>query len=105
MTCTGFPDPNAPEACLRQFLVENELLFLAFFSLNQRLCFCLLYFRKMGLTFEEKAFYDILIALRDQYNFEYGTDKEVNGIIINDKCKSLAKKVKDIIDTKSSFAD
>ena len=33
-------------------------------------------FRKMGLTFEEKAFYDILIALRDQYNFEYGTDKE-----------------------------
>lgn len=32
-------------------------------------------FRKMGLTFEEKAFYDILIALRDQYNFEYGTDK------------------------------
>ena len=62
-------------------------------------------FRKMGLTFEEKAFYDILIALRDQYNFEYGTDKEVNGIIINDKCKALAKKVKEIIDTKSSFAD
>ena len=30
-------------------------------------------FRKIGLTFEEKAFYDILIALRDQYNFEYGT--------------------------------
>ena len=62
-------------------------------------------FRKMGLTFEEKAFYDILVALRDQYNFEYGTDKKVNGIIINDKCKSLAKKVKEIIDTKSSFAD
>lgn len=62
-------------------------------------------FRKMGLTFEEKAFYDILIALRDQYNFEYGTDNEVNGIIINDKCKSLAKKVKEIIDIKSSFAD
>lgn len=62
-------------------------------------------FRKMGLTFEEKAFYDILIALRDQYNFEYGTDKGVNGIIINDKCKALAKKVKEIIDTKSSFSD
>lgn len=62
-------------------------------------------FRKMGLTFEEKAFYDILVALRDQYNFEYGTDKKVDGIIINDKCKSLAKKVKEIIDTKSSFAD
>lgn len=25
--------------------------------------------------------------------------------IVNDKCKSLAKKVKEIIDTKSSFAD
>ncbi len=62
-------------------------------------------FRKIGLTFEEKAFYDILIALRDQYNFEYGTDKEADGIIINDKCKALAKKVKEIVDTKSSFAD
>jgi len=62
-------------------------------------------FRKLGLTFEEKAFYDILIALRDQYNFEYGTDKEVNGVIINKDCKLLAKKVKKIIDTKSSFAD
>lgn len=62
-------------------------------------------FRKMGLTFEEKAFYDILIALRDEHNFEYGTDKNVDGIIINDKCKALAKKVKEIIDTKSSFAD
>jgi type I restriction enzyme R subunit len=62
-------------------------------------------FRKIGLTFEEKAFYDILMALRDQYNFEYGTDKKVDGIIINDKCKSLAKKIKEIIDTKSSFAD
>ncbi len=62
-------------------------------------------FRKMGLTFEEKAFYDILIALRDQYNFEYGDDKEVDGVLINDRCKKLAKKVKEIIDTKSSFAD
>lgn len=62
-------------------------------------------FRKLGLTFEEKAFYDILIALRDEYNFEYGADKEVNGIMINDKCRSLAKKIKEIIDTKSSFAD
>lgn len=62
-------------------------------------------FRKMGLTFEEKAFYDILIALRDQYNFEYGVDEEKDGVIINDKCKILAQKVKEIIDTKSSFAD
>lgn len=62
-------------------------------------------FRKIGFTFEEKAFYDILIALRDQYNFEYGDDKEIDGVVINDKCKSLAKKVKEIIDTKSSYAD
>ena len=62
-------------------------------------------FRKIGLTFEEKAFYDILIALRDEHNFEYGVDKEVDGMIINDKCKELAKKVKEVIDTKSSFAD
>ena len=62
-------------------------------------------FRKIGLTFEEKAFYDILISLRDQFNFEYGADKEIDGVIVNDKCKTLAKKVKEIIDTKSSFAD
>ena len=62
-------------------------------------------FREIGLTFEEKAFYDILIALRDQYNFEYGTDKDVNGVVVNDKCKALAKKIKEIIDTQSSFTD
>lgn len=62
-------------------------------------------FRKIGLTFEEKAFYDILMALRDEYNFEYGEDKVVDGITVNDKCNALAKKVKEIIDTKSSFAD
>lgn len=62
-------------------------------------------FRKVGLTFEEKAFYDILMNLRDQYNFEYGEDKVVDGVIVNDKCKSLAKKIKEIIDMKSSFAD
>ncbi len=62
-------------------------------------------FRKVGLTFEEKAFYDILMALRNQYDFEYGTDKVVDGVSVNDRCKSLAKKIKEIIDTKSSFAD
>ena len=62
-------------------------------------------FRKVGLTFEEKAFYDILMALRDQYNFEYGMDKVIDGVLVNDKCRSLAKKIKEIIDTKSCFAD
>ncbi len=62
-------------------------------------------FRKIGLTFEEKAFYDILLSLRDQYNFEYGVDKEIDGVVVNDKCWKLAKKVKKIIDDKSSFSD
>lgn len=62
-------------------------------------------FRKMGLTFEEKAFYDILMMLRDKFNFEYGEDKEVDGIIVNERCKTLAKKIKELIDTQSSFAD
>ena len=62
-------------------------------------------FRKLGLTFEEKAFYDILIALRDKNNFEYGEDKIVDGVVVNDKCKSLARKIKEIVDAKSSFAD
>lgn len=62
-------------------------------------------FRKIGLTFEEKAFYDILISLRDRYNFIYGEDKNIDGVEINEKCKDLAKKVKSIIDEKSSFAD
>ena len=62
-------------------------------------------FRKLGLTFEEKAFYDILIHLRDKYNFEYGEDKEIDGIVVNEKCKSLACKIREIINAKSSFAD
>lgn len=62
-------------------------------------------FRKIGLTFEEKAFYDILMTLRDEYNFEYGEDKVIGGMQVNDKCRSLAQKIKEIIDTKSSFAD
>ncbi|MEW6774084.1 MAG: HsdR family type I site-specific deoxyribonuclease [Bacteroidota bacterium] len=62
-------------------------------------------FRKLGLTFEEKAFYDILMHLRDKYNFEYGEDNNVGGLIINDKCKALAQKIKELIDVQSSFTD
>ena len=29
----------------------------------------------------------------------------MNGIIVNDKCKDLAKKIKEIIDMKSSYSD
>ncbi len=62
-------------------------------------------FRRLGLTFEEKAFYDILIHLRDKYNFVYGEDRRVGSLIINDKCKALAKKIKELIDVQSSFTD
>ncbi|MDV7138224.1 HsdR family type I site-specific deoxyribonuclease [Maribacter sp. TH_r10] len=62
-------------------------------------------FRKLGLTFEEKAFYDILMHLRDKYNFEFGKDKKVGNLIINDKCKLLAQKIKELIDMQSSFTD
>jgi len=62
-------------------------------------------FRKIDLTFEEKAFYDILIHQRDEANFEYGEDTEQNGIIINERCRKLAKKIREIIDMKSCFSD
>lgn len=62
-------------------------------------------FRKMGLTFEEKAFYDILVKMRDEHNFEYGKDKIKDGVIVNDKCYTLAKKIKAVIDEKSIYAD
>jgi type I restriction enzyme R subunit len=62
-------------------------------------------FRRLGLTFEEKAFYDILMHLRDTHKFEYGEDKKVGSIIVNDRCRDLAKKIKELIDTKSAFAD
>ncbi len=62
-------------------------------------------FRKLGLTFEEKAFYDILMHLRDKYNFQFGDDKKVGSLTVNDKCKVLAKKIKELIDVQSSFTD
>lgn len=62
-------------------------------------------FRKLNLTFEEKAFYDILLMLRNRYNFEYGEDKAIDGILINEECRKLARKIKEIIDLKSSVAD
>lgn len=62
-------------------------------------------FRKLGLTFEEKAFYDILMHLRDKYDFEFGTDRKEGCFIINEKCKVLAQKIKELIDVQSSFTD
>ena len=52
-------------------------------------------FKKMGITFEEKAFYDILKVIRDKYHFEYSEEKLIG----------LAKKVKTIIDDKAKYTD
>ncbi|MEO5787718.1 MAG: hypothetical protein ACOH2D_10760 [Gelidibacter sp.] len=32
-------------------------------------------FEGLGIDYEEKAFYDILIAVREQFQFEYPDDK------------------------------
>ena len=50
---------------------------------------------ELGITFEEKAFYDVLLAIRDSHGFEYPEDK----------CKLLAKKIKALIDGSSVYAD
>ncbi len=52
-------------------------------------------FEKMGITFEEKAFYDILVRVRDDHGFPYA----------DEKCVVLAKKIKELVDDKAQFAD
>lgn len=52
-------------------------------------------FEKMGITYEEKAFYDILIKVRDEHGFPYA----------DEKCLVLAKKIKELVDDKAQFAD
>jgi type I restriction enzyme R subunit len=52
-------------------------------------------FEKLGITYEEKAFYDILVKVRDEHKFKYE----------DEKCISLAKKIKELVDDKSQFAD
>lgn len=52
-------------------------------------------FRDLGITFEEKAFYDILVAVRDEHGFEYSQDK----------CIDLAHKINEVIAQKSLDAD
>ena len=52
-------------------------------------------FAKLGITYEEKAFYDILIKVRDDHGFKYE----------DEKCLVLAKKIKELVDDKAQFAD
>lgn len=50
---------------------------------------------KIGITFVEKAFYDILIRVCDDHGFPYA----------DEKCLVLAKKIKELVDRKSQFTD
>jgi methylase of polypeptide subunit release factors len=52
-------------------------------------------FGEMGIDFEEKAFYDILISLAQKYDFSYPEDKLTD----------LAKEVKKVIDDKAKYTD
>jgi type I restriction enzyme, R subunit len=52
-------------------------------------------FEDMGINFEEKAFYDILLALAAKYDFNYPDDKLLE----------LAKAVKEVVDDKAKYTD
>ena len=52
-------------------------------------------FEKLGITYEEKAFFDILVKVRDDHGFPYE----------DEKCLVLAKKIKELVDNKAQFAD
>lgn len=52
-------------------------------------------FKELGITFEEKAFYDVLVDVRDRHGFEY-EDK---------RCIELAKKIKCLVDNMAIYAD
>jgi len=52
-------------------------------------------FKELGITFEEKAFFDILVAVRDENKFEYP----------DEKCVELSKKIKELIDNTAIYAD
>jgi len=52
-------------------------------------------FKKLGITFEEKAFYDVLTTVRDRYKFEYA----------DEKCIELSHKIKELVDDMTVYAN
>ena len=52
-------------------------------------------FKELGITYEEKAFYDSLIELRDKQGFEYA----------DDRCLELSHKIKELIEDTAVHAD
>lgn len=52
-------------------------------------------FEKMGVTYEEKAFYDILVKVRDDHGF----------VFVDEKCVLLAKEIAKLVNDKAQYAD
>ena len=52
-------------------------------------------FKELGITFEEKAFFDVLTEVRDKHGFEYS----------DERCIALAKKIKVLVDNTAVYAD
>lgn len=52
-------------------------------------------FEKLDITYEEKAFYDILVKVRDDHGFPYE----------DEKCLVLAKKIKELVDDRLQYAN
>ena len=52
-------------------------------------------FERMGIDYEEKAFFDILYAVSQKYEFEYPEDKMIE----------LSKEIKIIVDDKAKYTD
>ena len=52
-------------------------------------------FKRLGITFEEKAFYDILVDQREAHGFEYP----------DEKCLALSRKIRALIDNSAVYAD
>ncbi len=55
------------------------------------------HFKELGISFEEKAFYDILVSCAQKFHFENQYP--------DDKMKDLAKKVKALVDDKTKYTD
>lgn len=52
-------------------------------------------FKELGISFEEKAFFDVLVSVRDTHQFEYPEER----------CIELAKKIKLLADDMTIYAD
>ena len=52
-------------------------------------------FNEMGISYEEKAFYDILVAVADKFQFEYPDDKNIE----------LAKEIRAALKDKEKYSD